>query len=218
MSPEVMEAPGGDAPSDQFSFCVMAYEALYRSRPFRGDHARRAGRVGPRGAGRAAGRRARPPPRGIWRCIRRGLAVAKERRWPTMAPLLAGLERAAAAPRRRRVAVAAAAVLALTASSVVVLASPGPRRGGARARGRGGPDGARCGARPGETACGPRSPGPRIPRSPPRGPAPPRRSTATATTGWRCGWTPGARPTGARSSRRGCSSCGCAASIASPTR
>ncbi|HTE50979.1 MAG TPA: serine/threonine-protein kinase [Kofleriaceae bacterium] len=125
MSPEVLEAGDGDALSDQFSFCVMAYEALYRSRPFRGTTlGELVESVHDEPAAPVPGRRAAP--RGIWRCIRRGLAVARDGRWPTMAPLLAGLERAAAAPRRRRAVLAAVAVLALTASSVVVLASPGP--------------------------------------------------------------------------------------------
>jgi serine/threonine-protein kinase len=119
-----MDQAGGDALSDQFWFCVMACEALYGSRPSGGStpgelmasvHEQPAS---PRPA-------RRPPPRGVWRCLRRGLAVAVEERWPTMEPLLSGLERAAAAPRRRRVAIAAAAVVvALAASSVVALAPP----------------------------------------------------------------------------------------------
>jgi tetratricopeptide (TPR) repeat protein len=122
MSPEVLEARDGDALSDQFSFCVMAYEALYRSLPFRGSTlGELVDSVYEEPATPPPGRKAAP--RGIWRCIRRGLTVAQEGRWPTMAPLLAALERAAAAPRRRRIAIAATAVVALTASSVVVLAS-----------------------------------------------------------------------------------------------
>ncbi len=125
MAPEVLEARDGDALSDQFSFCVMAYEALYRALPFRGTTlGELMDSVHEEPASPPPGRRG--PPRGIWRCIRRGIAVAKEGRWPTMAPLLAGLERAAAAPRRRRLAIATAAVLALSASSVIVLASPEP--------------------------------------------------------------------------------------------
>jgi len=125
MAPEVLAARDGDALSDQFSFCVMAYEALYRSLPFRGTTlGELIDSVHDEPAPPPPGRKA--PPRGIWRCIRRGIAVAKEGRWPTMAPLLAGLERAASAPRRRRVAIAAAAVLALSASSVIVLAAPEP--------------------------------------------------------------------------------------------
>jgi tetratricopeptide (TPR) repeat protein len=121
MAPEVLEARDGDAASDQFSFCVMAYEALYRARPFRGTTlAERIDSVREQPAPPPAGRR--PPPRGIWRCLRRGLSAAPEQRWPTMAPLLAGLDRAGAAPRRRRIAIAAAAALALAASSVAVLA------------------------------------------------------------------------------------------------
>jgi eukaryotic-like serine/threonine-protein kinase len=124
MAPEVLAARAGDALSDQFSFCVMAYEALYRSRPFRGTTlGELMDSIHEEPASPPQGRRG--PPRGIWRCIRRGLAVAQEGRWPTMLPLLAGLERAAAAPRRRRVAIAAAAVVALTtAASIAVLASP----------------------------------------------------------------------------------------------
>ena len=125
MAPEVLEARDGDALSDQFSFCVMAYEALYRSRPFRGTSlGELVDSVYEEPIAPVPGRKG--PPRGIWRCIRRGLTVAKEGRWPTMAPLLAGLERAAAAPRRRRLGIAAAAVVALSVSSVVVLASPEP--------------------------------------------------------------------------------------------
>ncbi len=120
-APEVLQTRGGDALSDQFSFCVMAYEALYGSRPFNRttlDELMESVHEEP-----SPPRPARkPPPRGIWRCLRRGMAVAKEERWPAMAPLLAGLERAAAAPRRRRVAIAAAAAVALVASSVVALA------------------------------------------------------------------------------------------------
>jgi tetratricopeptide (TPR) repeat protein len=123
MAPEVLSARGGDAQSDQFSFCVMACEALYGSRPFRGTTlGELMASVHEEPAPPRPGRR--PPPRGIWRRLRRGLAVAVEQRWPTMEPLLAGLERAAVAPRRRRVAIAAAAVVALAVSSVVALAPP----------------------------------------------------------------------------------------------
>jgi tetratricopeptide (TPR) repeat protein len=122
MAPEVLEGGDGDAMSDQFSFCVMAYEGLFRSRPFRGTTlGELVDTIYDEPAPPPPGRKG--PPRGIWRCIRRGLTVAREGRWPTMGPLLAGLERAAAAPRRRRAAIAAVAVAALAASSIVVLAS-----------------------------------------------------------------------------------------------
>ncbi len=116
---EMDQAGGGDAPGDQFSFCVMACEALYGSRPFRGGTPGEPMSVHEQPPSPRPPRR--PPPRGVWRCLRRGLAIAVEDRWPTMEPLLSGLERAAA-PRRRRVAIAAAAVVALAASSVVALA------------------------------------------------------------------------------------------------
>jgi eukaryotic-like serine/threonine-protein kinase len=127
MAPEVLETREGDALSDQFSFCVMAYEALYRSLPFRGTTlGELIDSVREQPASPPTGRKA--PPRGIWRCIRRGLAVAKEQRWPAMPALLTALERAAAAPRRRRLAIAGAAAAALAASSFALLA-PAERDG-----------------------------------------------------------------------------------------
>ncbi len=119
---EMDRAGGADALSDQYWFCVMACEALYGSRPFRESTPGELMASVPEQPAPQPPRK--PPPRGVWRCLRRGLAVAVEERWPTMEPLLAGLERAAAPPRRRRVVIAAATVVALAASSVVALAPP----------------------------------------------------------------------------------------------
>jgi tetratricopeptide (TPR) repeat protein len=120
MPPELLDGRNGDALSDQFSFCVMAYEALYGARPFPGSTLADLmvsilDGPAPPPQGRSA------PPRGLWRCVLRGLAFDKEKRWPDMVALLAGLERVATAPRRRRIAmaIAGAVTAALTAAVVV---------------------------------------------------------------------------------------------------
>jgi tetratricopeptide (TPR) repeat protein len=97
-----------DALSDQFSFCVTSYEALFGARPFTGTTLPDVAAAICRGPAPAA---RRGVPRALLRCIVRGLAAEKEDRWPSMGALLAAMERAAASPRRRRrrmVAVAAA--------------------------------------------------------------------------------------------------------------
>ena len=114
MPPEVIEARGGDAASDQFAFCVMAHEALYRSRPFVGStigELLQSIHDGPA----APPRRRSGPSRRVGRCLRRGLAFDKEARWPTMVALLSSLERAARPWRRRRVVIATAAATAALA-------------------------------------------------------------------------------------------------------
>jgi tetratricopeptide (TPR) repeat protein len=94
MAPEQFSDGSATAASDQFSFCVVAWELLMDERPF-GD--------GPVGEIQARCRRSelsRPRPRHIrrslWRALLRGLDPAPERRWPSLAPLVAELERAPA--------------------------------------------------------------------------------------------------------------------------
>ena len=119
MPPEMFEGHHGDALSDQFSFCVTAYEALYGSRPFAGSTV--AELIGSILDGPASPPQSRhAPPRGLWRCILRGLAFAKEARWPDMVALLTALERVATAPRRRRLAISGAAAFALAGVAVAV--------------------------------------------------------------------------------------------------
>jgi len=115
MAPEVYAGGDADARSDQFSFAVALYTALFRQRPFEGnDFAElaenvRAGRIRPMPANAA--------PRRIRAALRRALAVDPAERFPSMAGLLAELE-----PPRRRIAVAAgiACAGALIAAGLVI--------------------------------------------------------------------------------------------------
>ncbi|MCA9713669.1 MAG: serine/threonine protein kinase, partial [Myxococcales bacterium] len=83
MSPEQFLGRPADARSDQFSFCVALYEALYGVRPFAGE-----GLSALADAVLAGRLRARPRggdvPSWIVDVVERGLARAPERRWPSM--------------------------------------------------------------------------------------------------------------------------------------
>jgi serine/threonine protein kinase len=112
MSPEQHLGRVADARSDQFSFCVALWEAIYGALPFAGEgHALTAavisGRIEPP---------VRRAPRWLQQALRRGLDVNPEKRWPDLAALLAVLvER----PRRRRrlIAIASACVIVGIASA-----------------------------------------------------------------------------------------------------
>ena len=124
MSPEQLERRSAHALSDQFSFCVSLYEALYGENPFDGDtHASRAlalhhGRIRPAPAG------TRVPAR-LRRVVLRGLAPKPSMRWPSMKVLLAVLDQILAAPRRRwRLASLGALGGGLLVGPVVQLGTP----------------------------------------------------------------------------------------------
>lgn len=98
-SPEQLMGRIADARSDQFSFCMALYEALYDALPFgRGTAPRRLVRM-ERG-------KVRTPEcsysRRVFNAIKRGLAAEPNERYPSMDALLKAL-----APRRRRYAILA---------------------------------------------------------------------------------------------------------------
>jgi eukaryotic-like serine/threonine-protein kinase len=91
MAPELLRGESATPASDQFSFCVATYEALYGERPFPGDTLAELRE-------RTAGVPRDPPPGSrvparIRAVLLRGLASDPARRFPSMTALLAALER-----------------------------------------------------------------------------------------------------------------------------
>ena len=110
MAPEQWRGASANERTDQYSFCVALYEALYGERPVRP--------VGERAASGPAGfpppRTARVPP-GVVRVLQRGLQPEPAHRWPSMDALVAAL-REARRPFR---------TWALVATAMLVLATAG---------------------------------------------------------------------------------------------
>jgi serine/threonine protein kinase len=107
MSPEQFRGVPADARTDQFSFCVALYEALYGERPFPGRNLLELTASVLGGGVREAPDGARVPAwvRGI---LQRGLRVNPDDRWPSMTALLAALETDRRARPHRRFAADAA--------------------------------------------------------------------------------------------------------------
>ena len=117
MSPEQLTLAELDPRSDQFGFCVALHEALHGELPFAGDTAGAYALAVTSGAVRAPPRG--PVPRWLDRVLARGLAPAREDRWPDMDSLLAALSRDPAA-NRRRLALISAAIAASVGLGLVV--------------------------------------------------------------------------------------------------
>jgi tetratricopeptide (TPR) repeat protein len=98
MAPEQLQGHKADALSDQFSFCVALYEALYRERPFQGTSLEELGRAALEGQVRPA-RRETQVPAWVRRVVLRGLRPRPEERFPSMEALL---EVVTSRPRRAR--------------------------------------------------------------------------------------------------------------------
>jgi tetratricopeptide (TPR) repeat protein len=106
MAPEIGDGILADARSDQFSFGVALYEALYRARPFAKDTPRT---------------RPKPPPTNniperVQRVVLRAMAADPQARYASMTELLEDLARASAP--RRRPWIVAGAVLGLAGAAV----------------------------------------------------------------------------------------------------
>lgn len=111
-----------DEKSDQFSFCVSMYEALYGVLPFRSEsvseltHAQEHGQLTPVPRGSRVPRRLR-------KILLRGLVRQPDERWPSMDALLAALWRVRN-PRRRRVAAVAATLIAGFSAGALAVSMP----------------------------------------------------------------------------------------------
>ncbi len=123
MAPEQHLGSAVDARTDQFAFCVVLWEALYGSRPFKGESATQAAVSVVKGV-------LEEPPKGTgvpnWlrRVLQRGLSVESGARYPDMHALLAALRRDQARKVRRGLALGTGvvglgvgAVLAFVAAS-----------------------------------------------------------------------------------------------------
>src|SRR3569623_692054 len=107
MAPEQFSGEAYAARTDQFSFCVALYKALYGRRPFEGKT------FGELRENIVAGNLRPPPDSDVPAYIRdlvlRGLAMDPDKRWPSMDPIIDALARDPAA-RKKRIALAGAAV------------------------------------------------------------------------------------------------------------
>lgn len=128
MAPEQLTGSTIDARSDQFSFCVALYEALFGYHPVSGETAL---------AMVERGERARPPvdgakvPKQAVAAIMRGLEREPAKRFPSMSALLAELERPQRNRSRTSVAlVAGVAVLAGLGGTMLLANTPGNSDGG----------------------------------------------------------------------------------------
>ncbi|MCH9684589.1 MAG: protein kinase [Deltaproteobacteria bacterium] len=111
MAPEQHLGQRADVRSDQFSYCVSLYEALYGFRPFAGETLPALRRQV------LAGRLEQPPrytdiPPRIFRVLERGLQVHASDRYPAMEPLLDELVRDPRVALRRLALVCAGIVVA----------------------------------------------------------------------------------------------------------
>jgi hypothetical protein len=90
MSPEQFAGKPTDSRSDEWSFCAALYAALYGTRPFAGDTLVELSK-------NVIAGKLRPPPADtkvpvlVWNALQRGLSTDPERRFPSMAELLAAL-------------------------------------------------------------------------------------------------------------------------------
>jgi len=118
MAPEQYVSQPVNAKTDQFSFCVALYDALYGQKPFAGKGVLELADATMNG-------RVREPPKGknvparIHRALLRGLKPKKDDRYPTMAALLADLEYDPAKDRARLGFAVAGVLLAVVVFAAV---------------------------------------------------------------------------------------------------
>jgi Tol biopolymer transport system component/predicted Ser/Thr protein kinase len=106
------------AKTDQFSFCVSLWEALYGERPFAGETM--VALIDAVSAGRTRAAKRSDVPVALRSVLERGLQVQPQARFESMTALLAALERASGSRTRTRVRLAWGAAVAVALASVFV--------------------------------------------------------------------------------------------------
>jgi len=132
MAPEQHLGRAVDARADQFSLCVVLYEALYGQRPFRGKGFAQLREQA------CSGEIPEPPSdasalaRRLWPVIGRGLRPEPEARWGSIEELLVPIEREMGRARASRLAVLGLGVVAaLVLSPLLLLPTSDPCSGAA---------------------------------------------------------------------------------------
>jgi tetratricopeptide (TPR) repeat protein len=135
MAPEQFTLAQADARTDQFSFCVALYEALYGKRPFEGTT------FGDLMKNVTAANVSPPPPKSrvpgwLRRVLLRGLARDPDQRFPSMSALLTALETDPTL-RLKRIGIGVSLVACVAAAIGLARRGPGARgaacqEGGAR--------------------------------------------------------------------------------------
>ena len=118
MAPEQARGEAIDARADQYSFCISLWEGLHGERPADAEtrtHGGLPSLATPRNLPVIPADR-RGAPRWLLAAIARGFSPARERRWPSMAALLAHVEARRRRPRRIAVGIAAIAVIGAAAA------------------------------------------------------------------------------------------------------
>jgi hypothetical protein len=131
MAPEQYAGKPADARSDQYSFCIALYEALYGVLPFADGSVKEQARAKYRGEIREPPA-STPVPARLYYVLRRGLAPRPEDRFPSMPDLLRELrtvhedQEVLATPWRAWTAVGAVVGLTVSLVLVAMLDRPGP--------------------------------------------------------------------------------------------
>ena len=120
MAPELLEEGVADARSDQFAFCVVAWECLFGKRPFTGSTLAALALAAEHQDFQRPARSDVPPRvRGV---IERGLSFDPAARHAAMPALLAALRDASTPRTRRRVAIGAGAIVVVVGSAIAIAA------------------------------------------------------------------------------------------------
>ncbi len=110
MAPEQILNGRFDRQSDQFSFCVALWEALYKTRPYPGRSLAEISERFKKGSVSEIDPKSSVPP-WIGQCLLKGLAIDPRDRWPSMGTLLDALADDPRLRRRRRTMGAIAGVM-----------------------------------------------------------------------------------------------------------